>query len=275
MNNATQKVVLVTGASSGIGKCCAEHLLGCGYRVFGTQRRAPSAQPPASPAVEMIQMDVDQDSSVADGVQAIMERAGRLDVVINNAGWGLMGAVEETAIDEAKAQMETNFFGVLRVCRAALPIMRRQGGGTIINISSLAGIVGLPFSGMYSASKFALEGVTESLRLETRRQNIRVVLVEPGDFRSSFPQARRLTRASSVQGPYSEIFERIHKTTAADEAKAPTPESIGLLVEKIIQHPNPRLRYPIGLLSQRIVVPLKRILPQRLFEWLFCKVMGV
>src|SRR5262249_23512447 len=146
--------VLITGASSGIGKCCAEHLVNHGYRVFGTRRRGPGA--PATPAAaEMIEMDVDDDRSVHLGVDTVLQRAGRLDCVVNNAGWGLMGAIEDTSVEEAKAQLETNFFGVLRVCRTVLPIMRRQGGGYIINMSSLAAIVGLPFSGLYSASKFA------------------------------------------------------------------------------------------------------------------------
>jgi NAD(P)-dependent dehydrogenase (short-subunit alcohol dehydrogenase family) len=220
-------------------------------------------------------MDVDDDESVTKGVEAVLQRAGRIDAVVNNAGWGLMGPVEETAIAEAKAQFETNFFGVLRVCRAVLPIMRRQGGGHIVNISSLGGIVGLPFSGMYSASKFALEGVTESLRLETRRMGIRVVLVEPGDFRSNFPDARRLTRESTQSSPYAEILKRAHAKATADEKAAPTPEIIAKLVERILRDPNPKLRYPVGMFSQTMVVPLKRLLPQRLFEWLFRQATGL
>jgi NAD(P)-dependent dehydrogenase (short-subunit alcohol dehydrogenase family) len=271
MAEPTPKVVLVTGVSSGIGKCCAEHLLKCGYRVFGTQRRPP---PTPAPGVEILAMDVDNDESVAQGVQAVVQKAGRLDAVINNAGWGLMGAVEDTSIEEAKAQLETNFFGVLRVCRAVLPIMRRQGSGYIINISSLAGIVGLPFSGMYSASKFALEGVSESLRLETRRQGIRVVLVQPGDFRTNFPAARRFTKESAVNETYREALERTRIAQEKEELHGPDPQSIALLVEKILRRRNPPLRYSIGLLSQRIVVPCKRLLPQRLFEWTLCKVLG-
>jgi NAD(P)-dependent dehydrogenase (short-subunit alcohol dehydrogenase family) len=275
MTEVSRKVVLVTGASSGIGKCCAEHLLKCGYRVFGTQRRPPSIPRSTSPAVEMIPMDVDDDRSVTEGVHSVVQRAGRLDAVVNNAGWGLMGAVEDTSIEEAKAQMETNFFGVLRVCRAVLPIMRQQGSGHIINISSLAGIVGLPFSGLYSASKFALEGMSESLRLETRGFGIRVVLVEPGDFRSNFPAARRMTEASATNDAYREVLRKIRAAQERDEANGPTPEPIARLVEKILRTSRPRTRYTSGWISQRIVVPCKRFLPQRVFEWLFCRVMGV
>jgi short-subunit dehydrogenase len=270
MNQPQQKVILVTGASTGIGQCIAEHLAKRGYRVFGTQRRTPATLP----GVEMLPMDVDDDRSVADGVQEVLKKASRLDAVVNNAGWGLMGPVEETAIDEARAQMETNFFGVLRVCGAILPIMRQQGSGHIINISSLGGLVGLPFSGMYSASKFALEGLSESLRLEVRNFGIRVVLVEPGDFRSNFPAARRMARASTADGPYHEALERTRAAQERDERNGPSPEPIAYLVEKILRTPNPKTRYTVGLLSQRIVVPCKRLLPQRTFEWLFRLVMG-
>ncbi len=271
MPESSANVVLITGASSGIGKCCAEHLSKRGYRVFGTQRRLP--EKPID-GLEMIAMDVDNDDSVAQGVQAVLQRAGRIDAVINNAGWGLMGSVEDTSIEEAKAQFETNFFGVLRVCRAVLPTMRQQGAGYIVNISSLAGIIGLPFSGMYSASKFALEGVSESLRLETRRMGIRVVLVEPGDFRTNFPNARRMTKTSETNDAYREALERTRVAQEKDERNGPDPISIAYLVEKILRTANPRIRYSVGLLSQRIVVPCKRFLPQRLFEWLLCLVLG-
>jgi NAD(P)-dependent dehydrogenase (short-subunit alcohol dehydrogenase family) len=275
MHDATSKVVLITGASSGIGKCCADHLVKCGYRVFGTSRRPPTSDPAGTAGVEMIPMDVDDDFSVTEGVRSVTQRAGRLDAVINNAGWGLMGAVEDTSTDEAKAQLETNFFGVLRVCRTVLPIMRQQGGGYVINISSLAAIVGLPFSGLYSASKFALEGLTESLRLETWRCGIRVVLVEPGDFRTNFPTARRFTRASAGNGTYREAFERARVAQEREETHGPAPEPIAYLIEKILRTSKPRLRYSVGMLSQRIVVPCKRLLPQRLFEWLLCRVLGL
>jgi NADP-dependent 3-hydroxy acid dehydrogenase YdfG len=138
MATAAGKVALVTGASSGIGRACAEHLAARGYRVFGAQRRVP-ADGETPRQVTMLAMDVDSDRSVEEGIRAIHAQAGRLDAVVNNAGSAWMGAVEETSIDEARAQLETNFFGALRVCRAVLPIMRAQGGGHIVNISSLAG----------------------------------------------------------------------------------------------------------------------------------------
>ena len=262
MQQATQKVVLVTGASSGIGKACAEHLAARGYRVFGAQRRTDA---PAG-AVEMIAMDVTDDRSVEQAVQEVLARAGRLDAVINNAGTALMGSVEDTSVADAKAQLETNFFGVLRVCRAVVPIMRRQGSGYIVNISSLAGVLGLPFSGLYSASKFALEGMSESLRLETRRFGVHVSLIEPGDFRTALPSVRRTAPAAESNDAYRDAFAAFKKAQEKDEAGAPTPEPVAQLVEQILRDPAPRLRYTIGMISQRIVVPLKRFLPQRVFE---------
>jgi NAD(P)-dependent dehydrogenase (short-subunit alcohol dehydrogenase family) len=274
MNSTVPGVVLVTGASTGIGKCCAEHLAARGYRVFGTSRRV-TASPPSSAGVEMVQLDVDDDDSVAKAIQTVVEKAGGIGAVINNAGWGLMGAVEDTAIEEAKAQLETNFFGALRVSRAVLPIMRQQGGGHIVNISSLGGIVGLPYSGLYSASKFALEGLSESLRLETWRFGIRVVLVEPGDFHSNFTAMRRMTKASASNPAYRDAVGRALAAQEKEERNGPEPDSIARLVERILRKKNPGVRYSVGMLSQRIVVPCKRFLPAWFFEWLFCRVMGI
>jgi NAD(P)-dependent dehydrogenase (short-subunit alcohol dehydrogenase family) len=270
----SQKVVLITGASSGIGQACAIQLARRGWRVFGTSR-GPSQTAPGNTPFEMLTMDVDNDASVQAGVEVLLERAGRLDAVVNNAGISLMGPIEDTSTDEAKAQMETNFFGVLRVCRATLPALRRQGGGHIINISSLAAVVGLPFSGLYSASKFALEGLSESLRHEARPFGIRVVLVEPGDFRTAITAKRRTTQASATHDTYREAFNRFKQKQDQDEAQAPDPQTVARLVDSILNNPRPRLRYTVGMLGQRIVVPLKRLLPQTLFEWLFCRVVGL
>lgn len=274
MGEVGQKVVLVTGASSGIGKACAEHLAAGGYRVFGAQRHVPPAG--SGPrGVEMIAMDVTDDDSVERGVQEVLSHAGRIDAVVNNAGCAYMGAVEDTTVNEAKAQLETNFFGVVRVCRAVLPAMRRQGGGHIVNISSLAGVLGVPFSGLYSASKFALEGMSESLRLETRRFGVRVVLIEPGDFQTQLPAMRRTTQAAEANDTYRDAFAKFQAQQAKDEAAASTPEPVALLVEKILRSARPRLRYSVGMLGQRIVVPLKRLLPQRLFEWVLSQALAL
>ncbi len=272
MRNSVAKVVLVTGASSGIGEACAKRLAAAGWRVFGTSRN-PSGD--SRDGVQMVSMDVDDEDSVRAGVKQVLDRAGRLDAVVNNAGFAVMGSIEDTSIDEAKAQLETNFFGVLRVCRAVLPALRAGGGGHIVNISSLAGLVGLPFSGLYSASKFALEGASESLRHEARPFGIRVVLVEPGDFRTQITARRRVAEASRTNEAYCDRFAQFKRKQDQDEAGAPTPEPVARLVERILNNPRPKTRYPVAMPSQWIVVPLKRILPQRFFEWLLCQVLGI
>ena len=278
---SAQKVVLITGASSGIGQACAEQLARNGWRVFGTSRSAAGASPGASanPTVngsfELIQMDVEDEASVRQGVDIVLARAGRLDAVVNNAGISIMGSVEDTSIEEAKAQLETNFFGVLRVCQATLPILRRQGGGHIVNISSLAGLIGLPFSGLYSASKFALEGVSESLRMECRQFGVRVVLVEPGDFRTNITVRRRTVQAAESNEAYRAAFDHCKKKQDQDEANARTPEAVARLVARVLSDPNRRTRYTVGMFTQTMVVPLKRILPQRVFEWMARQAFGM
>jgi NAD(P)-dependent dehydrogenase (short-subunit alcohol dehydrogenase family) len=268
---ANFKVVLVTGASSGIGQAIARHLAARGWRVFGTSRH----QTTGFDGVDMLQMDADDDDSVALAVGAIVEKTGRLDAVVNNAGWALMGPIEDTSMADARAQMETNFFGVLRVCRAALPIMRAQRSGHIVNISSLGGVFGMPFSGIYSASKFAVEGLSESLRLETRRFGIRVVLIEPGDTRSQLPLRRRTVQPVRHASAYQEIFDRFQAKQAQDEANAPPPDAVAALVERILRDPRPAMRYTAGMWDQRMVAPLKRCLPYGWFERILSAAMGV
>ena len=161
MAEAQKRVVLITGSSSGIGRACAELLAARGFRVYGASRRAVEI-----PLVEPISMDVRDDASVRDAVAQVMAREGRIDIVVNNAGIAIAGAVEDTSIDEAREQFDVNFFGVMRVCRAALPALRNRQAGYIVNIGSIGGLVAIPYQGLYSASKFALEGLSESLRLE-------------------------------------------------------------------------------------------------------------
>ena len=267
-----ETVVLITGASSGIGKACAEHLARRGYRVFGTSRGAPFPPAPTpSGQPVMLQMDVTQDESVRRAVDFIVREAGRLDVVVNNAGFGIAGAVEDTSIEEAKSQLETNFFGVLRVCRAALPVMRAQGEGLIVNVSSLGGVIALPFQALYSASKFAVEGLTEALRLEVRPFGIRVTRIEPGDMRTGFTDQRVRVAAWTRESAYGPYAERVLQVVEHDERSGGAPEAVALLLERIIRSSNPAPRYRVGPAFQRLAAILKGILPARLFEWALAK----
>jgi NAD(P)-dependent dehydrogenase (short-subunit alcohol dehydrogenase family) len=268
----SQKVVIVTGASSGIGKAIADRLANSGYRVFGTSRNASG---PSESGVEMISMDVDSDESVSAAIKHVVALAGGFDAVINNAGWALNGPIEETSLAEARALMETNFFGVLRVCREALPILRARRQGHIINISSLSGIFGTPFSGLYSASKFAVEGLSEALRLETRKMGISVSLVQPGDTDTQLPLNRRHTAVSTADGPYASSLKRYLDNQAKDEENAISPDAVAAVVLKILRSSRPRMRYSVAKVGQRIVVPLKRFMPSVLFEWIVATAMGL
>lgn len=259
------KVVLITGASSGIGKASAEHLHNQGFRVYGTTRRDPGELPVSGHI--MIRLDVDDDDSVEQGISLIMAMEGRLDVVVNNAGIGISGAVEDTSLDEAKAQFETNFFGVLRVCRQILPIMRKQRSGRIINISSVAGLVGVPFNGLYCATKFALEGLSETLRMEVKPYGIHVSLVEPGDINTAMSEHSPKTRESASNPAYRANHTAALNIMARDEQEGPPPAVVARLIERIICEPSPRLRYSVGPLIEKVFVAIKALLPARLLEW--------
>lgn len=271
MDNKTPRVVLITGASSGIGKACAVHLFQQGYRVYGTSRNADavsersSREKGGSPLLKLIPMDVNSEESVNRAVEHIVNREGGLDVAVNCAGYGLAGAAEDTPVEEAKAQVETNFFGMFRVCRAVLPIMRRQRGGYIVNISSIGGLIGIPFQSLYSASKFAVEGFTEALRAEVHRFGIRVVMIEPGDFHTGFTAHRLKASEANEHSVYKEQFQKALGVMESDEMKGPSPEKIGYLVEKIITTRSPRLRYMVGPVSEKVAVQLKKIMPSKLF----------
>ncbi len=266
MQPASPRVVLITGASSGIGKACAEHLQRRGYRVYGTSRRAAPLPPEPGPGLCMIAMDVTSEVSVRQAVDLVLAREGRIDVVVNNAGWGIAGSVEDTSIAEAQEQLDTNFFGVLRVCQAVLPTLRRQGSGTLVNISSMGGLVAIPFQGLYSASKFAVEGMTESLRMELRPYGVKVAMIEPGDFRTGFTAERRMA-AAAAEGPYKQALCIAVTVMEKDEQGGATPEAIAWRLEKIINAREPKLRYLVGPLAQRFAVGvLKKLLPQRWFE---------
>lgn len=266
------RVALVTGATSGIGRSCAEHLHRRGYRVYGTGRSAPpvsgfsSRDDVATDRPTLIAMNVDDDATVRSAVEFVAQREGRLDAVVNNAGFAAAGAIEETSLEEARAQFETNFFGVIRVCRAVLPYMRQQGSGCIINIASVAGRIGIPFHGLYSASKFALEGMTEALRIEVRPFGIRVALVEPGSFRTQTTSNRRLAAAAGTDSHYGARGRRAVSVMERDEQAAGPPDRVARLVGEILENRRPAVRYTVGPASERVAVALKSVLPARIFE---------
>jgi len=185
---------------------------------------------------------------------------------VSNAGIAIAGPLESTSIEEAQHQLDVNLFGALRVCRAVLPIMRRQHGGYIVSIGSIGGLIAIPYQPLYSASKFALEGMMESLRMEVRPFGIRVVLIEPGDTRTPITQNRIVTADATVQSTYRSFITALRRM-ADDEQKGPGPESVARLLHRILNNPNPRLRYTVGPVLQRAAVWLKRLLPNAALEY--------
>lgn len=264
MNSINQKVILVTGASSGIGKAVSILLAERGHRVFGTSRRYPTGF--SEHGVDFIQMDVCKEGEVKKAIELVIQRTGRLDVVVNNAGLGMVGTIENSSDEEAREIFDTNVFGVLNVCRASIPQMRIQGRGVIINITSLAAQMGLPFRGIYSASKFAVEGFTESLSQEVTQFGIKVVLIEPGDFNTGINESRRT--AAFTDPAYGSQCEETLQQVRHEVANAPSPEAIGRRIASIIEKRSPALRYRVANLMQRFSLTLMRTLPGRVFEYL-------
>lgn len=260
-----KKVVLITGASSGFGEAAAALLVKNGYTVFGTSRKPEGTN---SHGYAMLKLDVCSDDSVHDCIQNVMKRAGRIDVLVNNAGYELVGALEETTIHEAKSQFETNLFGVARMVKAVLPIMRGQQSGQIINVGSLTGLLALPFCGYYSASKYALEGYTEALRHEVKHFKIKVSIVDPSFFKTNLGKSSQLSaeRISDYSRMRLEVFNHFKKSEQTGE----DPIIVANLIQSIIESNRPKLRYRIG--KDAVWRPrLRAMMPNDLFEAVFRK----
>jgi short-subunit dehydrogenase len=255
------KVVLITGASSGNGQRAAELLSQQGYQVFGTSRNAVNSEREAG--YKFITLDVCSDDSVHACVKSVLDQAGCIDVLVNNAGYELVGALEELSIEEAHAQFETNFFGVVRMVKAVLPGMRQRKSGQIINISSLAGLTTVPFLGMYAASKCALEGYTEALRLETHPFHLLVSMIEPGFLHT--PMMSKKQMATQQIHEYEPWKQRALNAIREYEEKGPNADLVAQTVVKIIESKKPRLRYIVGQ-QAKMVFGLRRFLPEPAFE---------
>jgi len=229
--------------------------------VVGTSRRGTSTG-----AWPGLVMDVDRDESVRDATAQVLARHGRIDAVVASAGWGVAGAVEHTTIDEAKAQVETNFWGATRVVQGVLPIMRAQGGGRIVLISSIGGVVAIPFQAFYSASKFALEGLGEALAYEVKPFGISVTLVEPGNVRTEFTANRKVAAAAAGDDVYRSALGLALGVMERDETNGASPDDVASVVEKVLDSRRPPRRVSVGKAGERIGIVAKRLLPQRVFE---------
>ena len=250
-----QRVALVTGASSGIGAAIATRLSSVGLRVFGASRR------PSGDGIEHVPIDVNDDESVRTGVDSVLDAAGRIDVLVNNAGYLCAGAIEEIPLADAKAQFETNYFGAVRMTLAVLPAMRERRSGHIITVSSLAGRIPVPFWGHYNASKFAVEGLMETLRHEVRPFGIKVALVEPGSIKTPF----YATPHAHAMDAYARPRDNAFAVTADYERKGPGPDVVARKVAELAMNPRPALRNPITKEARQFLL-LKRMLPAGAFE---------
>ncbi len=257
---ATSRVVLVTGASAGIGRATADRLARSGWTVVGSSRRGSGGA-----GWDGAVMDVDDDTSVADGVDHVVQRHGRLDAVVACAGWGLAGPVESTPVADARAQLETNFFGAVRTVAAALPHLRQAPSGRIVLMSSIGGVLGIPFQAFYSASKFALEGYGEALAYEVAPFGVEVTLVEPGNVRTEFTAARRTLPAGDGD-PYAAAAATAITTMERDEEGGVDPDRVAATVARVLEARRPPRRCSVGKLDERIGVVGKRLLPFRLYQ---------
>ncbi len=236
----TRRVVLITGASSGFGRVTASLLAKRRFRVFGTTRRLRGEKPDD---FEMLELNVDSDKSVHRCVNAVLKKTGRLDILINNAGYALLGGIEETPIEEAKAEFETNFFGALRMVNAVLPTMRRQRDGRIINISSIAAILPIPFEAHYSVAKAALDSYTLSLRLEVKQFNIKVSAVLPGFFKTKIGDNARFCKPLAE---YAATRKRVLEVIFEHVRRAGDSRVVAETILRVIQSRSPRLFYVVG-----------------------------
>lgn len=256
------KVVLITGGSSGIGKITGLYLSSLGNKVYGTTRSLKKYTD--FNEFTLLELDVKAPETIQKTIDEILLREGRIDVLINNAGVGITGPIEETPIDEINKVFDTNLNGPIRLIQAVLPQMRKQNSGLIINITSIAGYMGLPFRGIYSATKGSLELVTEALRMETKSQGIHLVNLAPGDFATNIASGRY--HAPVLQdSPYS-AYARTLESINEDVASAQDPILVAKMVAKIMNKKNPKAHYLVGTFMQRLSVFLKKIVPSNVFE---------
>lgn len=267
----TTDVILVTGASSGIGWLAAERLAASGRKVFAASRRGT-----APPGCTGLVMDVDGDASVDAAVAQVLEGAGHIDAIVLCAGFGIVGAVEDTTATEARAQFETNFIGAHRVVRAALPALRRRQRGRVVLVSSLVAAVPIPYQAFYSASKAALSSYAEALRMELAPAGIRVSCIEPGNFRTGFTGSRKRVGGWTSASPHAASCEASLKWMEHDELRAPAPEAVSARIAAVLDHPDPAFRHVVVAHAlERVGVWLRAVLPYRLYEAIALKVFRV
>lgn len=260
------KVAIITGASSGMGKSTAYNLLQQGYKVYGAARRVDRMKDLQAKGMEVVQLDLTQDESIMNAVNTILEKEGRVDILINNAGYGSYGSVEEVPLEEAKRQFEVNIFGLARLTQLIIPTMRKQKSGRIVNISSMGGKIYTPFGAWYHATKFALEGWSDCLRLELKPFGVDVVIVEPGGIKTEWGSiAMDNLKKVSGNGPYAEMVNAMIKSNNSNQDKLTPVEVLGKEIAKAATVSNPKTRYLKGYLAKPLV-RMKKWLGDKTFD---------
>lgn len=273
----TTKVALVTGASSGIGEATARELADAGFAVYAAARRVERIAERARPGIHALAMDVTDDASMSAGVDQIIAEQSRLDVLVNNAGYGSYGALEDVPMAEARAQMEVNVFGAARLTQLVLPQMRRQRAGTIVNVTSMGGKITTPLGSWYHATKFALEALSDCLRMEVAPFGIDVVVIEPGGIKTEWAGiAAEKVRETSGSGPYAAQAGAVASslTSGAAERFSSPPELIGRTIRTAVTATRPRTRYAVGF-GAKPMIAAHTVLPDRAFDAMMRRATGV
>ena len=261
-------IVLITGASSGIGKATAKMLLENGYKVYAAARRLEQLKDLKALGAKVLYMDVTDSFLLENAVGTIVRNEGRLDVLINNAGYGAHGAIEDVPMGEARRQMEVNLFALARLTQLALPHMRQAGSGRIVNISSIAGKISIPLSGWYQASKYAVEAYSDALRLEVKRFGIDVILIEPGPIKTEWDTVAMANLSKhSGSGPYAPLVERLAgRFREGYRSGAPGPEAVAKVILGALRARRPAARYVVPF-QAKVIVFLKWLLPDRVMDF--------
>jgi NAD(P)-dependent dehydrogenase (short-subunit alcohol dehydrogenase family) len=264
--------VLITGCSSGIGHATAERLLDGGWTVYASARRPESISDLAAKGAKTLALDVTDEESMSAGVKQVTDAEGAIGVLINNAGYSQSGAVESVGLDQVRRQFETNVFGLIRMCQLALPGMREQGWGKIVNIGSMGGRMTFPGGGLYHSTKYALEAISDSLRFEVRGFGVDVILIEPGLITTGFGDVASgsVTSAAGEEGPYAKFNRHVAKLTA-EAYKGPMiklgggPEVVAATIDKALSAKRPKARYPVTA-SAHLLIGQRRITPDRIWD---------
>lgn len=260
------KIALVTGASSGIGKATAEALAAKGHHVYAAARSVDKLEAMRTDRIEPLPLDVTDPTSITSAVETIMGASGRIDVLVNNAGYRLYGTIENLTPEAVQRAFDVNVFGLGGLTQAVLPIMRGQGSGTIVNVSSLVGKVSTPVLGWYGASKHAVEGMSDALRLEVKPFGIDVVLVEPGSFRTTFQDVAMspLVQTGDLTA-YDRLVQRYRERARARYERAPGPEAVANTIADAVDSPRPRPRYIVGR-DAKVLIRVKGLVGDRIFD---------